>query len=101
MTCSQPAEGYIAPEIAFDALRDAVAAIRCAISGDAEGLHAVITGTTRPQHVAATAVSIAAVVIQRAGLNDEGVKAVLSEISARGGDFLLDQPAPGAQDDGR
>jgi hypothetical protein len=96
----QGAEGYIAPDRGFDALRDAVAAIRCAISGDAEGLHAVISGSARPQHVAAMAVSIAAVVIQRTGLDDDGMKAVLSDISARSADFLLDQPPPGAQGDG-
>jgi hypothetical protein len=97
----QGAEGYIAPDRGFDALRDAVAAIQCAVSGDAAGLHAVLTGTTQPRQVAGMAVSIAAVIIQRAGLDDDGMKAVLSDISARGGDFLLDQPLPGALDDGR
>jgi hypothetical protein len=97
----QPADGYIAPEIGFDSLRDAAAAIRCAISGDAAGFHAILTGTSQPRHVAGMAVSIAAVLIQRAGLDDEAMNALLSEISASVGDFLLDQPAPGAQDDGR
>lgn len=96
----QDAEGYIAPDRGFDALRDAVAAIQCAVSGDTAGLHAILTGTTQPRHVAGMAISIAAFVIQRAGLDDEGMKAVLSEISAGGADFLLDQPPPGALDDG-
>ena len=84
--------GYLEPSVGVDALRDAVAAIRCIAAGDGPGFGAVLNGTDQPRQVAAAMAAIASVVCRRVGLDDAGLSRLLNQVSSEVTDFLLDQP---------
>lgn len=92
MATEQP--GYIAPDVGVDALKDAIAAVRCVAVWDAQGLDAVLSGTARPQAVAAMLATLAVIICRKGGLDDPGIDALLASIKADATNFLLDQPQP-------
>jgi len=79
-----------------DALKDAVAAIRCAVAEDAEGLRAIVYGTAYPHHLAATIAGVAAVICIKGGLDNARITALVGEIASQLTDFVLDQARPGS-----
>jgi hypothetical protein len=91
--------GYLGePDAGPDAVRDAVAAIRCVAGGDPEGLHAVLNGTDSPRQVAAVLASITAVIFLQGGLDAAGIASVLGEMTAQANDFPLGVvPGPSAE----
>lgn len=89
---SQSAVGYLAPDTTFDAMKDAVASIKCAAAYDREGQDAVINGCEHPRRLVMVIASVAAVICRRGGLDDAGIAVLLGEIAGELGDLLLDQP---------
>lgn len=86
--------GYLAPDIGIDAVRDAVAAIKCVAAGDSEGLDAVVNGNEHPRCLVAAIAVIAAKICHQGGLDDAGIAALLAWIAPQGADFFLDQEKP-------
>lgn len=89
-----PVAGYLAPDIGFDALKDAVALIRCTAAEDCEGIDAIANGNAHPRCLAAMVAAIATMVCRRGHLDNAGIDALLSEISSQLRDNLLDQERP-------
>jgi len=97
MTTPAPPHGpspYIDPELGIDALRDAVAAIRCVVAGDDEGVFAILTGTDAPRHVPGTLAAFLVVICHRVGFGNDDVAALLDGLSADFTNGILDQPRP-------
>ncbi|WP_269858737.1 hypothetical protein [Streptomyces sp. RPT161] len=96
-----PGTPYIAPALGIDAFRDAAAAIRCLSAADGEGVHAILSGTDAPRHVAFALATIAVAICRRGGLDDAGITALLAEIIGTASDLILDQASPDATSKGR
>lgn len=90
-----PVTPYLAPDLGFEALKDAAALIRCLAAGDGEGLNSITSGNSCPPRLATAVAVIAVGFCRRGGLDNAGIDALLADISAEVGDFLLDQEAPG------
>jgi hypothetical protein len=94
VTGDAPVSPYPAAGIGIDTLRDAVAVIRCAAVGDAEGFRAVINHTETGRFLAAQLAVIAVAIALRVGLSGEAFAAMLDEIKIGGTDAILDLPCP-------
>jgi hypothetical protein len=92
---------YIAPALGIEAFRDAAAAVRALAADDGEGIHAILSGTDAPRHVAWALVIIAHEVCRRGHLDNAGITALLAEIVTSASDCMLDQPQPSAPPKGR
>ena len=90
--------GYLGePDGGPDAVRDAVAAIRCVAGGDPEGLHAVLNGTDSPRQVASVLATITAVIFLRGGMDADAIDSVLAQMTAHANDFPVIVPGPSAE----
>jgi len=88
------AAAYLPPDIWIEALKDGVAAIRCAAACDQEGLGVIVDGNKHPGPLVAAIAGIAAGVCRQGGLDDAGIAALLHWIASQLTDLLLDQEKP-------
>jgi hypothetical protein len=88
---------YLAPDVGFEALKDAVALIRCIASGDDQGHGVIANENSHPRCLAGMVASITVTLCRRVGLTDEAIDLLLADISAQYTDFLLDQQASPGQ----
>lgn len=86
--------GYIPPEIGIDAVRTAVAAVRCALASDAAGLHVLLSETAIPVQLMGTLATITVNMCRRCGLADDAIMAMLTELRSSLENAVLDQPRP-------
>jgi hypothetical protein len=86
---------YLAPDVGFDALKDAVALIRCMAAEDAEGTDAIANGSDHPRCLAGMIGMIAIMICRRGHLDNAAINVLLSEIAYQIRDLLLDQERPG------
>jgi hypothetical protein len=94
VTAAASGSGYLAPDVGFDAMRDAVALIRCTAAEDHEGMGAIANGNAHPRCLAAAVAAIATMICRRGSLDNAAIDALLSEIASQAGDWLLDQQSP-------
>lgn len=94
MSTAASGSGYLAPDIGFDALKDAVALIKCTAAEDSEGIGVIANGNAHPRCLAGAVAAIAVMVCRRGHLDNAGIDALLSEIASQAGDWLLDQQRP-------
>lgn len=92
-----PAAPYLAPDVGFEALRDAVALIRCIATGDDEGQGVIANANSHPRCLAGMVASITVTLCREVGLSDAAIDLLLTGISARYTDFLLDQQHPAGE----
>ncbi|MGH3295767.1 MAG: hypothetical protein ACRDP7_28605 [Trebonia sp.] len=92
-----PATPYLAPEVGFEALKDATALIKCIAAGDDEGHAVIANGSPHPRRLAGMVASIAVTLCRRVGLSDAAIDLLLADISAQYTDFLLDQQTPAGE----
>ena len=80
-------------DVAFgvDVYRDATAVVRALSTRDAEGAHAVMTGTDAPRHVALALAAMAIHACRLARLDADGINRFLADVTAAATDFLLDE----------
>lgn len=88
------AAGYLAPDVGFDALKDAVALVKCTAAEDADGIGAIANSNAHPRCLAGAVAAIATMICRRGGLDNAAIDALLAEIASQAGDWLLDQQRP-------
>jgi hypothetical protein len=85
-----PPQPMIAADRVIDAIRDVVAAVRACQRADAEGLHAILTGTEDPRGCLGMAAALAAVLLEFGGATGADADRVLDEARRRVEDSVLD-----------
>jgi hypothetical protein len=91
-----PPQPMIAADRGIDAARDAIAAVKACMREDAEGLHAILTGTNDPRGCLGTLAALTASLLKNSGIPDGAVDGVLTEAGRRIEDAVLDlQPRAG------
>jgi hypothetical protein len=85
---------YLAPDVGFDALKSAVALIRCCADGDGEGIGAIINGAANLHELAGMTATIAAIICLRVSRDRNGIDALLAAVSSDLTNLLLDQEKP-------
>lgn len=78
------------PDRGMDALRDAIAAVKCCATDDSEGLHAILMGTGDPRGALGMLAAITAGILANGGLPGQASGPLLDDVGRQVADGLLD-----------
>jgi hypothetical protein len=81
----------LAPVVIVDAIKDAIALIRCCATQDDAGILAIVGGTDNLPYLTAMTAAAAAIICRRGELDDASIGAFLGSVAAELTDRLLDQ----------
>jgi len=84
----------LAPEVILDAIKDAVALIRCCATQDSDGILAIVGGTENLPYLTAMIATAAAIICRRGELDDASIGPFLGSVAAELTDRLLDRKRP-------
>jgi hypothetical protein len=81
-------------ESGMDLIADAIAAVRCCATGDAEGLQAVVNGCDHPRALTGMIAVLASSLLKLGGAEGADAEAVLGLARHAVSDMVLDLPRP-------